>query len=220
MKTPSSKVKVKAFTLVEVLVVIAVLLLLAVLLLPALPHGVRIRGNVSCMNNLKQVDLASIMYASDYNEQFPWQISSKNGGTMEYVSSGQTSPHFRKLSNYGSNLPNRLVCPADKVKTVATNVDMLTDQNISYFLNVDAPFKNKPALTFLAGDRNLQMNGQAVKPGLFVLTTNLDMSWTREIHPSGGSLAFADGHVEFVQANNLNSIVQQQPLATNRLCIP
>lgn len=219
MKTPSFRGKVKAFTLVEALVVIAVLVLLAALLLPALQRP-RIRGNVTCMSNLKQIDLALILYASDYNNRFPWQVSSTNGGTMELISSGQTAPQFKKLSKYSGRLPYCLVCPADKTRTVVTNAAELTEQNISYFINVDAPLTNKPAQTFLAGDRNLQVNGLAVKPGLFVLTTNLNMSWTSEIHRVGGNLAFADGHVEFVQSNRLNSVVQQQPLATNRLCVP
>jgi prepilin-type processing-associated H-X9-DG protein len=72
----------------------------------------------------------------------------------------------------------------------------------------------------IAGDRNLSANGQSVNPELFVMTTNFDMNWTFEIHLKGGNLAFADSHVEWVNTTQLNSVVQRQLLATNRLVVP
>jgi prepilin-type processing-associated H-X9-DG protein len=77
-----------------------------------------------------------------------------------------------------------------------------------------------PSKTILTGDRNLQAGGQAVRPGLFALATNLDLSWTGEMHSKGGLLAFVDGHVEFVRTNKLNDTILSQPLATNRVCVP
>jgi len=111
------------------------------------------------------------------------------------------------------------VCPADKTKFAATNYNSLREDNVSYFANVDAT-TNNPANTILAGDRNLSANSQLVKPGLFILTTNFDMNWTYEIHLKGGNLAFADSHVEWVNTTQLNSVVQRQLLATNRLVVP
>jgi prepilin-type N-terminal cleavage/methylation domain-containing protein/prepilin-type processing-associated H-X9-DG protein len=110
-------------------------------------------------------------------------------------------------------------CPADESKHAATNRLQLRDENISYFLNVDAS-TNQPPNTMLLGDRNLQADGRPVKPGLFVLTTNSDMSWTHELHSKGGSMAFLDGHVEWVRTTRLNDVVQDQPLATTRLVVP
>jgi len=52
------------------------------------------------------------------------------------------------------------------------------------------------------------------------MTTNFDMNWTFEIHLKGGNLAFADSHVEWVNTTQLNSVVQRQLLATNRLVVP
>jgi prepilin-type processing-associated H-X9-DG protein len=103
---------------------------------------------------------------------------------------------------------------------VTTNYEALNDLNISYFLNADASHTNHPSQTFFAGDRNLELNGQAVKPGLLVVTTNVDLNWSGKLHPRGGNLAFADGHVEWSRTNELNSVVQRQPVVTNRLCIP
>jgi prepilin-type processing-associated H-X9-DG protein len=92
--------------------------------------------------------------------------------------------------------------------------------NISYFLNADASNTNNPSQTFLAGDRNLQSNGQAAKPGLLVMTTNTDLNWSSGLHPHGGNLAFIDGHVGWSKTNELNSLIQQQSLATNHIIVP
>ncbi len=59
-----------AFTLIELLVVIAIIAILAALLLPALSKAKERAKRASCMNNIKQLTLGSIMVASDNEERF------------------------------------------------------------------------------------------------------------------------------------------------------
>jgi len=65
------KRKKKGFTLIELLVVIAIIAILAAMLLPALSKAREKAREAACMNNLKQLGLAIMMYTNDYGEYLP-----------------------------------------------------------------------------------------------------------------------------------------------------
>ncbi|MBU0478108.1 DUF1559 domain-containing protein [bacterium] len=73
------------FTLMELLVVIAIIALLASLLLPALSKAREMGRRIKCVSNLKQIGLAFIMYADDYDGWMPPTQGYDPAGSVKYT---------------------------------------------------------------------------------------------------------------------------------------
>ncbi|HET7625627.1 MAG TPA: type II secretion system protein [Verrucomicrobiae bacterium] len=204
-------------TLLEILMVIAVLALLAAIFLPALAdHGHR-SSRIGCVNNLKQVGLSFRLWAGDNGDKYPMRVSTNQGGTMEFVGTGEIFRHFQGMSNELST-PKILFCPNDAKRRCATNFENdFNNSRISYFVGVDALETN--ATMFLCGDRNIT-GGIRMRNGLVTLTTNQTVGWTREIHNEKGNILFADGSVQQLSISGLRTALENTGIATNRLAIP
>ena len=63
--------KNRGFTLIELLVVIAIIAILAAILFPVFARAREAARKATCLSNLKQIALACLMYAQDYDEVLP-----------------------------------------------------------------------------------------------------------------------------------------------------
>jgi prepilin-type N-terminal cleavage/methylation domain-containing protein len=68
------------FTLIELLVVIAVIGILASLLLPVLSKAKSRAQGTQCLNNMKQLQLAAMLYGNDNHDYLPANVTVRNGG--------------------------------------------------------------------------------------------------------------------------------------------
>jgi len=205
MKSPLARGGSGAFTLIELLLVIATIGILAALLMPVLDQAKVRARRVQCVNNLRETGIAFHLFANDHGEKVPTQVSTNNGGSLEFVAAGYQTQgvfyfsyqHFLPLA--GTLLtPKLLACPADLERLPATNFTQFNNWNLSYAIGLPADAVNPRAI--LAADRNLPAcHRQPPGPTIaYLYVTNIPPPpyWSVGLHKGKGNILFADGHAE------------------------
>jgi prepilin-type N-terminal cleavage/methylation domain-containing protein len=119
------------FTLIELLVVTAIIAVLAGLLLPALAMAKSRSQRISCVSNLKQIGLATRLWADDHEGRFSWRVDqSEGGGKPNGTDNAPAHVQFGLVSNELAT-PKVLHCPNDPTRMPADDFSTFGTDNVS-----------------------------------------------------------------------------------------
>lgn len=205
------------FTLIELLVVIAIIAILAAILFPVFAKARENARRASCQSNLKQIMLGVAQYTQDNDETMPFISWNNGGGVLGFSWIDSIDPYLksRQIWFCPSSGTNNQVINAGNGNTGmgswANNAaGNFTFRPSSYAWNEDASNGAKtlsdcsnPANTFLFFDKGddmtftgwccvnrTMMNGRTGRPGP---------------HFEGKNVGFADGHVKFLNRDQLKT---------------
>jgi len=128
--------KLKAFTLVELLVVITIIGILVALLLPALAYAMERGRRTQCLSNCRQVGLILYNYADDHDGHFPPLVDMVTGMPTPPVDAfGNPSPWPARtafailMKERYMNDPRILICPSsgDMMTMLMVREDFASD---------------------------------------------------------------------------------------------
>lgn len=216
----------RGFTLLELLVVIATIAILASITMPALSKARERARTVKCLSNLKQLQLAAALCATDHDDVMPpnnyvYSIGSPGAtnGFAQYLHSSWCPGDVREDSTDANiragvlfpNLETTSIyrCPSDP-STITDAAGIVVPRTRSYNLSIWINCTNEPKSYQRTVDvpRPSEMftfidthEDAVVDPtfGIYQANTFWGDFWIdqpADRHSQGANLAFVDGHVE------------------------
>jgi len=194
----------RGFTLIELLVVIAIIAILAALLLPALARAKESARSVQCLNNLRQISLATRLYAEENDDLFPRsQHSAFANRQLPWERAIAPLLGVTGNSTVWTNLLRTLYhCPSDRQPGHLS-------YGLSYYFEVgetdDYPGKPqtwrkfsqvpKPCTTIMFTEIDVAIMADHVMPALSWMTTaDAEGEVASKRHKQKSNYAFVDGH--------------------------
>jgi prepilin-type N-terminal cleavage/methylation domain-containing protein/prepilin-type processing-associated H-X9-DG protein len=201
----------RGFTLIELLVVIAIIAILAAILFPVFARAREAARKASCTSNLKQIGLAWMMYAQDYDEFVmpSYDYTGQNGCQWKLwwgcFDGTRVLPNTSYLDPYTKNEGVK-TCPNRPKGSHPAWPTTGYGYNWEYFPDVERPALsltavNAPTETIIFADsgRLVWEGTGAFEDTSFIQPPSLEWPAFHARHSGGGNVLWADGHVKFEQ---------------------
>jgi len=206
----------RGFTLIELLVVIAIIAILAAILFPVFAKAREKARQSSCLSNCKQMDLALLQYAQDFDERLTGTYVYEMGwGNVNWLFSwgALIYPYTKNAQLYA--------CPSGGGPTGWAGTDALIpknsywapDQSFCALSNAQYSLSQleSPADTIVFLDTNANNGG----PEFWLGATSTAQTYADYCtgnsprHNEGRNYAFADGHCKWLKAPSPNMFTIQ-----------
>jgi prepilin-type N-terminal cleavage/methylation domain-containing protein/prepilin-type processing-associated H-X9-DG protein len=184
----------RAFTLIELLLVIAVIAILASLLLPVLSHSKQKAHGASCLGNLKQWGLATLLFADENEDLLPKDGAPNGTSTTE---------------GWYNDLPRMLGLPSYAEMAWRTNATLETGRSV-WICPANSRRSNGNNLFHYCLNEHVNGTGSGNQARLSLLPQPAQTVWLFDngglaavaqqnnvhtnLHSHGAQFTFLDGH--------------------------
>jgi len=205
----------RGFTLIELLVVVAIIAILAAMLLPALSRAKLSARRIVCVDNLKQLALATAMYVHDADGYYP---------------SSNASYKWPEALRPGYQNFKILLCPDHGHSASSADVASADDAPRSYLINGWTDYFDRlpqPVIAEIIPEAAINLPSETIVFGekeddfgdfLMDLRTYNQLSVLDQTsHGTGSDYAFADSSVRFLKfGKSLQPVNLWAVMAENR----
>jgi prepilin-type N-terminal cleavage/methylation domain-containing protein/prepilin-type processing-associated H-X9-DG protein len=219
----------KGFTLIELLVVIAIIAILAAILFPVFAQARAKARQASCLSNIKQLTVGTLMYAQDYDEILPYTnrqdpVNTPPGGHWQgpwWFWAQLVYPYFKNISvftcpdgdpanrdrpysrHYGANreLIPYSISPAVPMASVVAPAStyLCMDSGTYAIAGAGANSALRPSGAFWYLPGSCRVLGMDPAKLAIPLTGFLGQDCLNGRHSGGLNVGFADGHAKWLK---------------------